>query len=165
MVKRKKRKNKKLSGAHIVFHRLLKAGNCHFVSAVLLCKRTQDAPIHPGYWALFGGKRKDGENLKQTVRREVEEELEIIGVKIGELKMEKLLNVPIRRQKDRCFLIGYFSSLLDVGMDKLRLKKNEDENKIEAEGIGWFTAEEIYHLVMRPEDRIAVTNFFEKNGI
>ncbi len=161
--KKKRSSNKKAEGAHVVFHRLLNAGNCHSVQAVLLCKRTQDAPIHPGYWALFGGKVENNELPRQAVRREVAEELEIIGVKTKNLKIKELSDVWVRREKDKC-LIKYFSSPLDIGMDKLRLKGNW-KAKVEGEGLGWFTAEEIHHLVMRPEDRIAATIFFQKNGI
>jgi len=160
--KKKKASNKKPEGAHVVFYRLLKTGDCHSIQAVLLCKRTQDAPIHPGYWALFGGKVEKKEQPNQAVRREVVEELEVTGVDLKRLKMKKLCRpVAIRRENGKR-LIVYFSSPLDIGMDKLRLKS---KSKIEGEGIGWFTAEEIHHLMMRPEDRIAVTKFFQKNGI
>jgi hypothetical protein len=50
----KSRMTIKIKGAHVVFHRLLKAANCSSVQAILLCKRTQDAPTPPRHWALIG---------------------------------------------------------------------------------------------------------------
>jgi len=77
--------------------------------------------------------------------------------------MALLCDVQIRRKKGTC-AIRYFSSPLDVDMDGLRLKRSKNEKKVEGEGLGWFTAEEVHHLVMRPEDRIAVTELFRVTG-
>ena len=173
----------KIEGAHVVLHGLLKTSkdcpNCKrkskdYIQAVLLCKRTQDAPIHPGYWGLFGGTvdNKDKTPL-ETAYREVCEELAVIGADGKELqkeelrkilKIEKPYDVPIRHENGKGF-VRYFSSLLDIGMDKLLLRKNEDGNKVEGEGLGWFTAEETHHLLMRPEDRVAVIKFFKNIGV
>ena len=150
----------KVSGAHVVFHKLLRTGK-DAIQAVLLCKRTQDAPIHPGYWSLFGGRVKAKETPERAVRREVEEELEITSKHIQ--KTEWLCDVEIIRKEGKR-TITYFKSPLDVDMDKLRLKRNKKEKKVEGEGLGWFTAEEVHHLMMRPEDRTAVTTFFLENG-
>jgi hypothetical protein len=48
-------------------------------------------------------------------------------------------------------------------MDKLRLRPDK-KGVVEGEGLGWFTAEEIHHLTVRPEDRIAIDYFFRKYG-
>lgn len=160
MIKRKKSK-KKSSGAHVVFHRLLKTSECCSVQAVLLCKRTEDAPIHPGYWGFFGGKLKRNESPKNAVRREVNEELEANGIDFRKFAMKNLCYVTIRRGSGKDS-ISYFYASLDIDMDELRLKR---QGKVEGEGLAWFTAEEIHHLMMRPEDRIAINKFFQKNGI
>ena len=160
----------KISGAHIVLHKLVRTGKYKKnmkciqdeIQAVLLCKRTQDAPMHPGYWSLFGGKLKPKEEPEQAVRRELEEELEITGQSLQGMK--QLCNVSITR-KQGTRSISYLSSPLDVYMDGLRLKRNKKEKKVEGEGLGWFTAEEVHHLTMRPEDRIAVTKFFRETGV
>lgn len=179
--KKAKKKNNEIKGAHVVLHRLLKAGidcpDCkrkskNYIRAVLLCKRTQDAPTHPGYWALFGGKLKENEPPQEAALREVAEELAVIGIdgkelteeKLHEiLEIEELRNVPISR-REGTLSIQYFRSPLEYNMDKLRLKPNEN-GKVEGEGLGWFTAEEIHHLMMRPEDRIAIAEFFKRNGV
>ena len=153
------------AGAHVIFHRLLKASKRQSIQVVLLCKRTQDAPIHPGLWALFGGTVNSGENPEDTVLREIKEELEICDKekypKISNFR--KLDPVPIGRE-DGKRLIAYYSCLLEVDMDKLRLIKRSGK-KIEGEGLAWFTAEEIHHLTVRPEDRVAINKFFKESGV
>jgi hypothetical protein len=49
-------------------------------------------------------------------------------------------------------------------MDKLTLRRNSKEDFVEGQGLGWFSAEEVHHLVLRPEDRIAIAAFFKKHG-
>jgi len=119
--------------------------------------------MHPGYWALIGGKLDDGEEPVAGALREVEEEL---GIPSNEITLELLGDVRIQRNAD-AYPIGarYFAAPLSLGMDKLTLKYNSEEGKVEGEGLGWFTAEEIRHMWLRPEDRVAVEKFFEQNGL
>src|SRR5262245_39131119 len=153
----------KIKGAHVVFHKLLRTNSGSSVSAVLLCKRIQDAPMHPGYWGLIGGKLDDGEEPIVGALREVEEEL---GIPSTDIRLELLCDVPIRRNDDSNELgARYFSATLNLGMDKLVLQYNSEEGKVEGEGLGWFTAEEIHHMWMRPEDRVAVERYFEESGL
>src|SRR5262249_52737418 len=83
-------KSMTIAGAHVVFHRLLKVSPDgvspeKHVQAVLLCKRTQNAPIHPGYWGLFGGTIKGDESPDEAVKREVSEELKLCrGLQLDE---------------------------------------------------------------------------------
>lgn len=152
-----------IKGAHVVFHRLLKTSKGSSVSAVLLCKRTQDAPMHPGYWGIVGGKVDACEQPKTAALREVKEEL---GITLSRTKLKSLCDVRIRRDTRADTLgVRYFIAALDLGMDKLTLRYNSEEGKVEGEGLGWFTAEEIHHMWLRPEDRIAVTKFFERSGL
>ena len=37
--------------------------------------------------------------------------------------------------------------------------------KPEDEGLAWFDAEEINHLLIRPEDRSAIAKFFQDRGV
>jgi len=153
----------KITGAHVVFHRLLRTNPVASVCAVLLCKRTQDAPTYPGCWALIGGKLENGEEPLAGALREVEEEL---GISLSETTPELLCDVRVQRNADR-HPIGarYFAVPLSLGMDNLTLKYNSEEQKVEGEGLGWFTAEEIHHLRLRPEDRVALEQFFEQSGL
>jgi 8-oxo-dGTP pyrophosphatase MutT (NUDIX family) len=151
----------KIEGAHVVFHRMLSTSKCnrYFVRAVLLTKRTLDAPMHAGCWGLIGGKVKDRERPKTAARREANEEL---GIRPASLAM--LCDVAVDHGKRNASGVRYFSAALNFDMDKLRLKRNREEHKVEGEGLAWFSAEEVHHLMMRPEDRIAVATFFKKHG-
>ena len=42
---------------------------------ILLQHRSNDAQVFPSYWWLFGGKIKEGETPKDTVIREIQEEI------------------------------------------------------------------------------------------
>ncbi|MFL5245256.1 MAG: NUDIX domain-containing protein [Gemmataceae bacterium] len=155
----------KVAGAHVVFYRVLKTCCCEArhesVRAIMLCKRTQDAPTHPGYWALFGGKLNNAEETpKDAAKREVEEEL---GLILEARRLEELGPPVCVARADGACSIQYFHYLLDYDLDKLTLRPNR-KGKVEGEGLGWFTAEEIHHLMVRPEDRIAVDNFFREHG-
>lgn len=152
----------KIMGAHVVFHRLLRTTSDSSVCAVLLCKRTLDAPMHSGYWALIGGKLDDGEEPLAAALREVKEEL---GIPSKAVTLTLLSDIRIQRTTDP-HPIGarYFAAALDRDMDKLTLKYNSKEKKVEGEGLGWFTAEEIRHMWIRAEDRFAIEKFFEQSG-
>jgi 8-oxo-dGTP pyrophosphatase MutT (NUDIX family) len=137
-----------VAGAHVVFHRLLKASlegvsPEKYVQAVLLCKRTQDAPIHPGYWGLFGG-QVENETPIEAVRREVREELKICqGLDSTGSQLTELAEVPIVRGEGT-LVVKYYSCPLNYGLDQLALQPNAG-GKVEGEGLAWFSAEEIHH--------------------
>jgi len=139
---------------------MLRVSHKHSLRAVLLCKRTLDAPIYPAYWSLFGGRIEPGERPKQAALREVQEELGITSNKIG---LADLCDVSVSRA-DGSHTARYFSSVLDLDMDCLTLRRSPQEAKVEGHGLGWFTAEEIHHLLVCPEHRIAIARFFQRNG-
>ena len=151
----------KIGGAHIVFHRLLRTSKTtlHQVKAVLLTKRTLDAPMHPGYWGLVGGKVDSGESPRGAAIREAGEELGITPV-----SMKYLCDVRVDHGGGNALGVKYFSAPLDRDMDKLVPKRNPEDGKVEAEGIAWFSAEEMHHIMVRPEDRIAIAQFFNRYG-
>jgi len=159
-------------GAHVVFHRLIKTrpirshndsgDKIGLIRAVLLCKRTSDAPIHPGLWSLIGGMIEKNEHPRVAAQREVSEELECS--KFDKAGLKPLIKVKVSRRGGPC-LISYFECQLEVDMDELRLIRQDKSAKVENEGIAWFTAEEVHHLPMRPEDRVAVIALFAKYGV
>ena len=149
----------KISAAYIVFHRLLPTA-ADPVNAVLLVKRSQTEGMHPGYWGLVGGTMGDREEPVETAVRKANEEL---GLKLTEYDLRWLCDVKIRRRNDVVGATQCFSSLLDREMDALVLQRQKNK-KVEGEALGWFTAEEIHHLMVRPEDRIAVNTFFQQYG-
>ena len=148
------------SGAHVVFHRMLPVSHKHSLRAVLLCKRTLDAPIHPAYWSLFGGRIEPGERPKQAALREVQEEL---GIPSNKIKLADLGEVSVSRAEGSR-RARYFCSVLDLDMDCLTLRRSPQEAKVEGQGLGWFTAEEIHHMLVCPEHRVAIARFFQRNG-
>src|SRR5262247_29515 len=106
----------KILGAHVVFHRLLRITSIWSVSAVLLCKRTQDAPMYAGYWGLIGGTLDDGEEPASVALREVEEEL---GIPRAELMLHFLCDVRVQRNANPSEIGDrYFAAPLDRGMDR-----------------------------------------------
>jgi len=119
--------------------------------------------MHPGYWTLIGGRLEDAEDPAAGALREVEEEL---GIESAEITLDFLCDVRVQRNADSDEIgARYFAAPLNLGMDKLTLMYNSEEGKVEGEGLGWFTAEEINHMWLRPEDRVAVTKFFERSGL
>jgi 8-oxo-dGTP pyrophosphatase MutT (NUDIX family) len=159
----------KVTGAHVVFHRLLKVtpegiSPEDFVQAVLLCKRTLNAPIHAGYWGLISGKVKN-ETPIETVKREVREELKICqGLDLDATggQLTELVEVTIARGEGTS-VIKYYSCPLNYDLDRLTLLPNA-HGKVEGEGLAWFSAAEVHHLMVRPEDRIAVSRYFGERG-
>jgi len=161
--------NTKIEGAHVIFYRQIKTSRDKSLRAVLLHKRTQNAPIHPGYWALFGGTLDPGEEPKDAAKREVKEELGLVEPKKRALVLKaarlKELGPPARVSRPNGIgFIQYFCYGLDHDLDKLRLLWNAETEMVEGEGLGWFNAEEIHHLMVRPEDRIALIDFFKNDG-
>lgn len=118
--------------------------------------------MHPGYWGLFGGMLDGAERPKAAAIREAHEEL---GIELRDAGVKALCDVKIQRGNIRRALgVRYFSAELNVDMDCLTLRRNAHEGKVEGEGLGWFTAEEVNHLMVRPEDRTAISVFFQKLG-
>jgi 8-oxo-dGTP pyrophosphatase MutT (NUDIX family) len=109
---------------------------------------------------MFDGKLEQGEDSIAAVIREVEEELDI---KLKKEDLHKLSTVKVARV-GQSPEIDYFSYLLSLDLSQLILQPHPPDGKAEGEGIGWFSAEEIHHLLIRPEDRIAITSFFGKQG-
>jgi 8-oxo-dGTP pyrophosphatase MutT (NUDIX family) len=149
-------------GAHVLFHRTLKTTQKgvtpeQFVLAVLLCKRTLDAPVHPGHWGLFGGKLDPGEKPEEAAVREVQEELHL-HLEGNDLKL--LCDVQVHRGSESPS-VRYYSHFLNCDLDGLTLQRSP-KGKVEGEGLGWFSEEEIHHATIRPEDRIAIDTFLER---
>lgn len=148
------------AGAHVVLYRSLATAS-EPALAVLLCKRTLDAPSHPGQWSLFGGKTEAGDASPiRTAVREVAEEL---GIGLDPRRVRPLGEVAVPRDGGP-LVVAYFCAPLDCDMSQLTLRLQPDSCIVEGEGLGWFTAEEIGRLPVRPEDRVAIDRFFAGPG-
>ncbi len=120
--------------------------------------------MHAGYWGLIGGTLDGSEEAMSGALREVGEELDISPQ--TEIALNFLCDVRIQRSANPIEIgARYFTAPLERGMDSLTLKYNSEEKKVEGDGLGWFTAEEVHHMWLRPEDRIAVEKFFEQSGL
>lgn len=136
-----------MAGAHVVLYRKVRTRRGALARAVLLVKRTQDAPSHPGHWGLVGGTLEPGETPRRGLLREIREEISH--------------RRPIRVQPLwRTASITYYRAHLPEDMDSLRLKRATADHKVEGEGLSWFTRAEVRGLRMRREDRIAVQKYF-----
>ena len=136
-----------MAGAHVVLYRQLRNRSGLLVKAVLLVKRTQDAPSHPGRWSLVGGKLEAGETPKAGLLREIAEEL----AHRRPIRLQPLCGIAT---------LTFYKAHLPEDMDSLRLKRNRAESHVEGEGLGWFTEAEVRRLPMRREDRSAVRRYF-----
>ena len=138
-----------MAGAHVVLYRKVRNRRGTLLPSVLLVKRTQDAPSHPGRWSLVGGKLERGETPRTGLLREIGEEL--------------AHRRPIRLQTlCRIATLTFYKAHLPEDMDSLRLKRSSAESNVEGEGLGWFTEAEVRRLAMRSEDRIAVRKYFSQ---
>jgi len=154
--------SKPFAGAHVVLHRLLMNQSRQGVQVVLLSKRTLDAPTHPGHWGLFGGEIEDDELPAAAVKREVEEELGVAGEWKLDLAKLKDLTEGDAPRADGIHKVKYYSYQFAFDLDHLALRRNAN-GKVEGDGIAWFTKEEVENLKIRPEDRSAIGQFFQKH--
>jgi len=83
---------------------------------ILLVKRNFDHE-EGGLWSLPGGTREDGENVKDTLIREINEELGINVKKISFLKEYK------RKSKSKIVIASYFIATIegDIKLNKKEL--------------------------------------------
>ena len=141
-----------MAGAHVVFYRRIRNKRGLLAPAVLLMKRTLDAPSHPGHWGLVGGTLEAGETPREGLLREIQEELEH--------------RKPFRLQPLwRTTNLTYYKAHLPEDMDTLRLRRSKADGKVEGEGLGWFTETEVRRLSMRREDRTALRKYFSLRAL
>ena len=144
-------------GAHVVLHRKLKTSGRRRALAILLVKRTLDAPSDAGDWGLVGGGMKAGETSKEAVLRELNEEI----CYRGGVRVHFLCKTRRRDKGGDPYSIFFYSAHLPEDMDTLKLKRNNERNrKVEGEGLAWFTRDEVCSLCVRPQDLPAVDKFF-----
>jgi len=94
----------------------------HNNNHVLLMHRTFNAPTHPGYWGLFGGKIESGETPEMAVKREAQEEL---GINLENVKLFKTYNQEDRYGKQIRYV---FTGLLVFSLEELRANQNEGQD-------------------------------------
>lgn len=114
----------------------------------LLQHRTDDAPTWPGYWGLFGGGEEPGETARETLLREIREELDMdVGkaVEAGQLIAE---GFPVG-----AFVLSVFHLSLDLlKADPWRLLNAMTEGQ----NLGFYFIEQIRSMAVVPCDLVAM---------
>lgn len=108
---------------------------------LLLCRRPEGRR-HAGLWEFPGGKLLPGEAVAEAARRELDEELAVEVLAVG----ERLLAVP---DPGSAFVVEFHP-----------VKIAGEPAALEHEAIGWFRPEELADLELAPSDRA----FVERSG-
>lgn len=138
----------KIVGAHAILYTKIEGRDGDMTIGILLQKRNAKAKIYPGYWGCSGGCVDEGELPINAVIREITEELDINNVEFE----DRVEEIPIWRG-DREFSMLFHSARFE-GSFNLRGD--------ESQGIALFNPEEINHIMLRPEDRLAISRFLQR---
>lgn len=114
---------------------------------VLLQKKDMQYWHWPGCWCMFGGGSKEGETPKETILREIKEE---IGLELDEVKLFKTHELENKEGKVMRYV--YTS----------KLKKDiKDISLCEGAGFAFFQKDEISSLKMIPHDMEVLKEFLK----
>lgn len=136
----------KICGVHCILYQVLEGRDGDRTIGLILQKRNHIARIYPGYWACFGGSIDGKESYEECVKRELEEECTRIKIKFSDKKYE----IPIRRGDNELSMLFLVAELK---------QGNFGVRGEESLGCAVFNPEEIHHLQLRPEDRMAIGKF------
>ena len=105
---------------------------------ILLGKRSPSKKIHPGSWAIPGGKVKPGERLEKALEREVKEEA---GINV---KIIKLLKIAEQFHDDHHHIVFYYKAKPVSG----KIKAGSD-----MVDIGWFPLKDINKMKISKKNK------------
>lgn len=109
-------------------------------SELLICKRKHTS-LHGGFWEFPGGKMENNECIKDTIRRELIEELGVkatIGQKLGEFEYEY--------QTEFVRLVVFF---VTIDASKIQLHVHDD--------VAWVSMKDITRYKILPSN-VAIIN-------
>ena len=88
--------------------------------AILLQKRDMNAKANPGLWGFFGGSSEGDETPKQTLAREIKEELSI------DIDPEKMQ--PLREYFNEKYQRQSYIFVIETDLEKSQMKLGEGES-------------------------------------
>lgn len=110
---------------------------------VLLQQRDDNPAIrYPGHWSLFGGTIEEGESPAMAVAREVKEEIDY------EMRNFGLFREFVQNNKREFAFVGELSAKLN----ELTLS--------EGQGMNFFYPSQLRELLIRPDDKETLTEYF-----
>jgi len=118
---------------------------------VLMQKKTTDYPVFPGgCWCYFGGEVEDGESSKETLIRELKEEM---GIEVSEEDIELIYEedyvIDTRFEgKQYAFKVKFLGKLSDIKLT-------------EGAGFAFFDRSELVNLKMPAMERDSLKVFWE----
>lgn len=139
-------------GAHAILYKTLEGRDHDSCIGILLQKRNLKGRIYTAHWQCFGGGIEPNEAPYGALMREMGEEVEGLIVDFYE---PKTIDIPIYRAEVDLGMIFYVGRVRHM---EIRLRGDESL------GYGFFTPEEIHHLMVRPEDRAAIGRFLQERG-
>lgn len=113
-------------------------------SRVLLMHRTSDAPTHPDYWGLFGGKIENGETPEMAVKREAQEEL---GIRLENVGLFKTYSQEDQYGKQ---IRHIFTGPLEYSLEELRANQKEGQN------LNLFSLDDLNNIKISKNDLVIV---------
>jgi len=120
---------------------------------ILLQKKDSEYPLGPNKWSLVGGVVEKGENTKETIQREIKEEIGINFDKdkinlFGELLFEGNLNGRFLMVNHSMFIINFDKKISDIKIG-------------EGAGFAFFEKEELKKLNLMPPTKEMLERFFK----
>lgn len=116
---------------------------------ILLGKRSKKSPFYPDYWGLPGGLVEYNEKIKDTAKRELEEEL---GIKIKLIRQAKAQNVlPNKKCSIHAVDVPFYAKIING-----KPKANDETSKVK-----WFKPSEIKKMNLAYEHK----NLLKKEGL
>jgi 8-oxo-dGTP diphosphatase len=121
----------------------------------LLQKKDSGYPLGPNKWSLVGGAVEKGENTKETIQREIKEEIGINFDKdkinpFGELLFEGNLNGRFLRVNHYMFIVNFDKRISDIKIG-------------EGAGFAFFEKEELKKINLMPPTKEMLERFFKEN--
>lgn len=131
---------------HIILHTKLQRLGAVEEIGILLLKRNHTTGNNPGYWSCVGGTVEAGEEFKSCAVRELKEENQISC----DIDFDWPLNVDVLATKENSVRF-YTASFMPHDIGSLKGSENT--------GYAIFLPEELKHITICPEHRLAIEAF------